>query len=88
MLKKNFLKKESNIITLWKKQLCIFFLKHYQISRESRIALMNPDEDYFNILNLELSKPVGKFKRKIINENENINLMKKKNFGEVAVFYN
>jgi hypothetical protein len=75
MLGKNYRKTESDNLYFWKKQLCIFFLKHYQISREKHLLLMNSDIDYINVLKIELSKPIGIIKRKIIIENEKKNII-------------
>ena len=51
-------------VRIWKKQITVFFFKTYQMKKESMLALMNQDEDYFSILKMELSKPVGKLKNK------------------------
>jgi len=54
--------KGTTNIDFWKKQLIIYFLKHYKIFREknSYKSISNLDEDYFYILSTELQKHMNK----------------------------
>jgi len=76
---------EPPAVKIWKKQIIIYFFKVYQMKKESKLALMNSDDDYFNILKMELSKPVGKLKIKRNQLNQN---PQKQIVDEITYFLN
>lgn len=88
MLNKNFRRKLTKNVIFWKKELCYYFLKHYQNFRECQLALMNHDDYYFNILKVELEKPITKFSRKFSNENDRNFAAEKKQMNEIQYFIN
>ena len=52
-------KHEPLSVKIWKQQIIIYFFRVYQIKKESKLALMNSDDDYFNIIKTELSISVS-----------------------------
>jgi hypothetical protein len=52
-------KHEPLSVKIWKQQIIIYFFRVYQIKKDSKLALMNSDDDYFNIIKTELSISVS-----------------------------
>lgn len=74
--------KETQNIQFWKKQLIIYYLKHYKLYKESAEGrdVYSGNEDYFMILTNELQKPLSNNAiARNSNGNKNYRNLKRKN---------